>query len=316
MSSLTNFPNGITSFGLPVIPAMTPNVTTGNIFFVNSSTGSDTGGMGKSPSTPFATIDYAIGKCTASNGDVIYVMPGHTESIAAAGGIAADVAGISIIGLGTGSLRPTITLGTATTASVTVSAANVTIDNLLFTSALDNVATVFTITAKDCTIKNCEFRDATDALHLISCILTGTTDNGADGLAVVNCKRHALAAGALAFVSILGNCDRLLLKDNWVQSAGTGDVGHFVIMAAKVCLDALIIGNILNVLGAANASAGIFMTGSSTTSTGVLAYNLCSSLDTTTELFATATLDFFPFENYYTGTIAASGKLWPAVDEA
>lgn len=316
MSSLTNFPNGLSSFGLPIVPATTPNVTTGNIFFVHSGTGSDTGGMGKSPSTPFDTIDYAIGKCTASKGDVIYVMPGHTESIAAAGGIAADVAGISIIGLGSGSLRPTITLGTATAASFTVTAADVTIENLLFTSALDNVATVFTVTGKDCTIKNCEFRDASAALHFLSCVLTGTTDNGADGLAVIGCKRHALAAGALAFVSILGNCDRLLLKDNWVQSAGTGDVGHFVIMSSKVCLDALIIGNILNVLGAANATVGVFMTGSSTTSTGVLAYNLCSSLDTTTELFATAGLDFAPFENYYTGTIAASGKLWPAVDGA
>lgn len=314
--SITNYPNGISSFGLPVVPATTPNVTTGNIFFVHSGTGSDVGGAGKSPSTPFDTIDYAIGKCTASKGDVIYVMPGHTETISAAGGIAADVAGISIIGLGQGSLRPTITLGTATAASFTVTAANITIDNLLFTSALDNVATVFTVTSTDCTIKNCEFRDASDALHFLSCILTGTTDNGADGLAVVNCKRHALAAGALAFVSILGNCDRLILKDNWVQSAGTGDVGHFVIMSSKVCLDALIVGNILNVLGAANATVGVFMTGSSTTSTGVLAYNLCSSLDTTTELFATATLDFAPFENYYTGTIAASGKLWPTADGA
>ena len=312
----TDFPNGVTSFGLPIIPAITPNITTGNIFFVNSATGSNTADQGKSPSTPFDTIDYAIGRCTASNGDVIYVMPGHTEAIAAAAGIAADVAGISIIGLGNGSLRPTITLGGATTASFTVSAANVTIDNLLFTSSLDNVATTFTVSAKDCTIKNCEFRDASDALHLISCILTSAVDNACDGLSVVNCKRWALAAGALAFVSILGNCDRLLLKDNWVQSAGTGDVGHFVIMSTKVCLDALIIGNICNVLGATNASVGIFMTGDSTTSTGVLAYNLCSSLDTGTELFATAGLDFFPFQNFYSGTIAASGKLWPAVDGA
>lgn len=312
--TLTAFPHGVSSFGVPVIGSGIPP-TTGKYLFVDSNTGSNSN-PGTDPEQPLDTIDYAIGRCTASKGDVIIVMPGHTESIAAAGGIAADVAGISIIGLGQGSLRPTITLGTATAASFTVSAANVTIDNLLFTSALDNVATVFTVSANDCTIKNCEFRDATDALHFLSCILTGTVDNGADGLAVVNCKRWALAAGALAFVSILGNCNRLLLKDNWVQSAGTGDVGHFVIMAAKVCLDALIIGNICNVLGAANASVGVFMTGDSTTSTGVLAYNLCSSLDTGSELFATATLDFFAFENYYCGTIATSGKLWPAVDGA
>lgn len=313
--SLTNFPRGISSMGVPVIGGGTIPTTTGSYWFVSSDTGSN-GNSGKDKDHPLATIDYAIGKCTASKGDVIIVMPGHTESVAAASGITCDVQGVTIVGLGKGSLRPTITLGTATAASIVISAADVTWDNFLFTSALDNVATCFTVSADDATIKNCEFRDASDALHFLSCILTGTTDNGADGLTVDNCRRWGLAAANTAFISILCNCNRLTVTNNWVQDASTEDVGHFIIMAAKVCLDAFIVGNVCNVLGAANASVGIFMTGSSTTSTGVLAYNLCSSLDTTTELFATAGLDFFPFENYYTGTIARSAKLWPAVDDA
>lgn len=312
---LTNFPNGISSFGIPVMGTGAGNVpvTLGNYLFVDGSTGVNDPAYG-TKSKPYDTIAYAMGKASAD--DVIIVAPGHTETVSAASGITCNVAGVTIVGLGSGSRRPTITLGTATTASVVVSAAGVTIDNILFTSALDNVATCFTVTGKDCIIKNCEFRDASTVLHFLSCILTGTTANGADGLSVVNCKRIGLAAANTAFISILCNCDRLLIKDNWVQDASTADVGHFIIMADKVCLDALIIGNICNVLGATDAAVGIFMTGSSTTSTGVLAYNLCSSLDTTSELFATATLDFFPFENYYTGTIAASGKLWPVVDAA
>jgi hypothetical protein len=276
----------------------------GKQFYVSSDTGSNT-----NPGTkvqPFGTIDYAIGKCTADKGDFIFVMPGHTEAVAAAGGIACDVAGITIKGLGNGSLRPTVTLGTLTTASVTITARDVTIDNILFTSALDNVATCFTVSGKDATIKNCEFRDASDALHLLSCILTGAVANGADGLSVIGCKRYGLAAANTAFISILEACTRLTITDNWVQDASTGDVGHFIIMGDFVCLDTLIARNICNVLGATNASVGIFMTGGSTTSTGVLAYNLCSSLDTGAELFATATLDFFAFENYYCGTIATS----------
>jgi hypothetical protein len=45
-----------------------------------------------------------------------------------------------------------------------------------------------------------------------------------------------------------------------------------------------------------------------------MAYNLVGSLDTTTELIVTAALDFQQFQNFYTGTIAKSGKLWPEAD--
>ena len=53
----------------------------GDIFFVDSgaATAADSAGAGRSPDAPFATIDYAIGQCAANNGDVIYVMPGHTD---------------------------------------------------------------------------------------------------------------------------------------------------------------------------------------------------------------------------------------------
>ena len=123
---LTNFPNGITSFGVPVIggSGLIP-ATTGTYFFVSSGTGSNSH-SGKNPAEALATIDYAIGKCTDSKGDVIVVMPGHAETISAAGGITADVAGITIIGLGNGGLRPIITFsGTAST--FVISAANVTV---------------------------------------------------------------------------------------------------------------------------------------------------------------------------------------------
>ncbi len=77
----------------------------GDIFFVHSGTGTDGAGYGQNPDSPVATIDYAIGLCTDSKGDVIYVMPGHNEGLGNAQ-IAVDVAGISIIGLGRGSAAP------------------------------------------------------------------------------------------------------------------------------------------------------------------------------------------------------------------
>src|SRR5688572_2883165 len=73
----------------------------GSIFFVHSGTGSNSND-GSSPDSPMATLDAAIGLCTASKGDTIYVMPGHAETIAAADGFDADVAGVSIVGIGWG----------------------------------------------------------------------------------------------------------------------------------------------------------------------------------------------------------------------
>ena len=80
--------------------------TTGDVYYVHSTNGSDGGGKnGKSPDSPFASIDYAVGKCTASQGDVIVVMTGHTESVVTDGGLTVDVAGITIVGLGEGDSR-------------------------------------------------------------------------------------------------------------------------------------------------------------------------------------------------------------------
>lgn len=110
-----------------------------DIFFVNSATGTNGAGYGQNPDSPVATIDYAIGLCTASKGDVIYVMPGHAETISAAAGIAVDVAGVSIIGLGLGSLKPTVTFGTSTAADINVSAANVRIKNLRLVNDIDSL---------------------------------------------------------------------------------------------------------------------------------------------------------------------------------
>lgn len=123
--------NGVTIEGKP-LQMMYP----GKVHWVNNSAvlpvkgvaGHDLTGKG-TYLRPWRTIDYAIGRCTASRGDVIAVMPGHAETISAAGGITSDVAGVAIVGLGTGSLRPTITLGAAA-ADWAVSAANCAFVNL------------------------------------------------------------------------------------------------------------------------------------------------------------------------------------------
>ena len=83
--------------------------TTGRVFYVHSS-GSDSAQAGETAAAPFATLDFAIGQCSANNGDLIYVMPGHAETLTAAGQLDFDIAGVRAQGLGWGTTRPTFTL--------------------------------------------------------------------------------------------------------------------------------------------------------------------------------------------------------------
>lgn len=261
----------------------------------------------------YNTVDAAIGACTAAQGDIIYVCEGHTETVTATS-IAHDISGVSVIGLGKGLLRPTFTYGAAA-ATITISGANGSWENCYFIGNFDNVAAAFTLgAAKDFTLKECDFIDNTAALHFMSIVVTGATDNDADGLTVIDNHWDGLALAPDAFISILAAERRVRIVGNDVNMAATNDVGHFLTVAAKVQTDIRIKWNTLTVVGATGATVGVFMTGSSTTNTGIMSDNYCASLDATTELFHTAALGLACFNNRYTGALTAQGYLLPAVD--
>lgn len=115
-----------------------------SVFYVHSGTGGDVPQFGKSRMSPFATVEYAIQRCTADRGDIIVVMPGHNEDISDAagtantGGFDADVAGISIIGFGRGSNRPTFDFD-ETDSTIAIGADNVTLQGLRFRPGNGNV---------------------------------------------------------------------------------------------------------------------------------------------------------------------------------
>jgi hypothetical protein len=200
---LTKFPNGISNMGLPVIGGG-GYVTTGTIYFVHDSTGSN-GNNGTSSSTAFASIDYAVGQCTANKGDIIFAMPGHTEDIAAAGDIDLDVAGISVVGLGQGTSRPTITYSTDTGADMDVDAANITVDNMYFDmTGIDAVVAGIDVNSTNFTMRNCTVLMADSGGQAVLGILTVA---GAGGMKVLNCKFLSPNAGADAAIRLTGTPD-------------------------------------------------------------------------------------------------------------
>ncbi len=178
---------GTTAFDL-VISAGTPQIgsgdytTTGSVLFVDSGHASrcnaaDCGTYDK----PFSTVDYAIGRTTANNGDIIFVAPGHAESYTAANGFDADVAGIRIVGLGEGNDRPSFTFAD-TDATIAIGAANVTIENLRFIAGISDIVVGISVEAagKQFTMKNCEFPvPGTATFEFLSAIQLATAANNA-----------------------------------------------------------------------------------------------------------------------------------------
>lgn len=283
----------------------------GNDWYVNSAAAS--GGDGRSASSALLTVQLAVN--AASAGDRIFVAPGHAETVTSSS-LTLSKAGVTIICTGNGLNQPTFTFSTAA-ATINVTAANVTWVGGYFLANFLDVASAFTIAAaKDFRIDGALFNGGSAVLNFLSIVTTGATNNAADGLTVTNCVWVNLNTTPLAFVSVLGNLDRLLIAGNFVNSASTDNVGHFLTIAAMVILAARVYGNTLVVVGATNATVGIFLTGSSTTNTGIVADNRISSLDTTTELLFTTGTGLVFFDNYYTGVADKSGYILPAIDSA
>ena len=164
------------------------SLNTGDIYWVCSVTGTDSAGFGKSPDTPFATLAYAITQCTASNDDRIYVMAGHLESIIAAGTIALNKIGVSIIGLGNGTARPKFSWTTISSATMTISAASTTIKNCIFDigNGITGLTSGIVISAAGVTIEGCTFYP-TKAGTWIAPLQSILTTAAANYLTINNC---------------------------------------------------------------------------------------------------------------------------------
>ena len=72
MGTLTNYPNGLTSFGIPVVTGM-PYPFTGTYFFVDPLNGSD-GNTGLSPSRALSTLYKAYSLLTDGANDVVFLI--------------------------------------------------------------------------------------------------------------------------------------------------------------------------------------------------------------------------------------------------
>lgn len=247
----------------------------GNTWYVNSAVA---GADGSSPFTAMATLDEAFAKCVANQGDVIVVMPGHAETITSAGAIAHDVAGVSVIGLGYGESRPTITLGTANTTTYAITAASAYIENIVFVANFLNIAACITTTKKGTHINNCSFRDTSSILNMLTPIkATSTTNNDSDRLVVENCRWMSTASGALEMIEINANIDGFRCWNNTQITAGTAS--PMILVATGKILTGAEIG--WNKCVNAMTANELFISNDGTTNTGIIHNNFVGHADVT-----------------------------------
>lgn len=139
------FKDGVSIRGVPI--AVTHP---GKVFWVNNTQvqlANQQGGSNTNNGTfnsPYATLAYALSQVTQARGDIIFIKPGHRETISDATTLALNANGVAIVGLGSGALRPVFTLDTASTANIPLRASNVTIVNCVFSANFADIASVFT----------------------------------------------------------------------------------------------------------------------------------------------------------------------------
>lgn len=278
--------------------------TTGNLFWVdsgNTTKGGDTAGHGSNPDAPFLTIDFAIGQCTSNNGDRIYVMPGHAENITTATGIACDVIGVEIIGIGHGASIPTISF-TATAGSLTISVASVTLKNLKFVANFAGGITAgltLAAGADNCILDGLIFRDTTTDKEFLIHVTVATT---VDELVIQNCNFITLAGTMSSSVFFAGTTSNLLVQNNfWHVDCSASVVDHLTdVPTACFFRD----NDAFNV----DTGAGlVFGAKSDGVATGVFARNTLFGNNVGAEPLA-ATNDYMKMSNDGGNTLADSGR--------
>jgi len=199
--SLTHFPHGLTSFGVPVFGASTGQVPIfGTTYFVDGTNGAD-GNTGLEPDRAFKTIQKAITVQIANTtglGDVIYVLPGnYAESLTG------NLTNVSLIGVHPFTVRVQPTSGHAYSGDIV----NSKISGICWDSASTSdtaYAAVRTSVMTDSIIEGCQF-----------CCKVSAANTTA-----FRCGTEATGSGNVDFF-------RSIFRNNWIMSNGAGQVFEY-----------------------------------------------------------------------------------------
>jgi len=320
--SISTYPNGFADGlivrGMPVLqsnPGVTYWVSNSSVIPPGSSAGRDQAGK-TSYQRPLATVAYALTRCVAGQGDIIFVMPGHAETISSATALGLSVAGVTIIGLGSGSSRPTFTLDTAATSTIAVSAANIALSNLIFTANFADITSVFTLTtAKDFYVEKCLFKATATNMNFLNLVDTNATSNDADGLTMVDNVWIEPDTATLQMVKMDGTNARINISGNDLTLGVRNNTPALMAIATtKIVTASKFSQNTVYRLNTDSATGGLLITTDQSTNTGIVSHNHVQHADTASEILVTASSGFGFIDNRASGVAGASGYLLPAAD--
>jgi hypothetical protein len=303
----SKYPNGITSFGVPLMgnDSLVP-ITTGSVFWVDANSGFGNGDG--SFERPFSKLANAYAACTTLKGDIIIMKPGHAETITANTALTFDKNYVSVIGLGQGSLRPTITLtGTTAAVTITVSGANQLFRNFIVTSGVAELVAAWTISGAYCTLDAVDYAESNATF---TCITAITTTADGNWLTVTNCNFKAVTTAVAAgfAVTLTGADDCVIMNNifNWLctDAASSGSIG----MVGTACLRVWIIGNLCTNAAGTTCVSILGLAGSS----GMMANNLMANPNAATQGAMVGIGNMALMENYSGTTGTTQGVLDPA----
>ena len=241
---------------------------------------------------------------------MILVAPGHSETISAAAAITFDVAGVTVIGMGVGNSRPTITLDTAATTDIDVTAADVQIHNIIFSMNYADIVEVFDLSAAGFVVNKCRFVDTATNMNFIDLIKCTTTDNQADRLEFTNNVVISPDTGNNGVIDVGGDIAGLVFNNNYIRMGVANSEAIISVATGKDVTDAEICYNHIYRL---NTAGDLLIDSDTSDNTGIIAHNRIGHADTASEILIDAD-GVRQFDNLGTATDTASGYVLPAID--
>lgn len=182
-----------------------------------------------------STLSAGLAKCRSGYGDVVIVLPGHSESVADNTMLTNLVAGTRILGFGRGSAMPTFRW-TATSSQWILNDADVEIDGLrLKLEGANGVVKALVWTATGCRLANCKIQVASGATAKATIALE--VGSGAHELELENLELFGTATHNVTdCIKVVAAVNDLLLKNVRGQLSATADNGlvHFTAPALRV----------------------------------------------------------------------------------
>ncbi len=251
-----SLPGYTSSYGAPFVTPHSAQGGAGRVYWVGNGTlgsGVFPAGNGSSPDYPLSTIEAAFAKTVTGRGDIIYVLPGHTQNIATATQWSAIKSNTRVIGLGVGIERPIFTFSaTGSQLAIGATITSVMIRNCQFYAAGPRGTTALTVTAPfsfsgpGLQFLENEVQCGVDADQLATdCISLAATAK--------DCTFHSnyIWGGAGSVITTVlktaGAVDRLKLINNTITAeVATAATGVLLDLSNAAIVDNIITGNFLS----------------------------------------------------------------------